>query len=426
MKSGADCAAEFRSKRMRFSVNSRRSMLMSRLSKIIRMLVRRVPRRPVPPASACKPSLVLHIGPHKTGTTAIQVFCERNRKHLAKAGFWYVKSGSASAQHMLLPACYLSDHHCIPKPLLGGCPDEIVATIAAEVPRGLTPVMSSEVFWELLCDQPEAFESAVAELSQYFNVHALITERPVRERLWSAIKFNARLGFACDSVVDFHGAQEVDRRAHERLEGIGCPVIRVPYEDADCISPFLQALSSPCISRQTVRPLQLNALIQRCRTDSAKLRENVAPSAPWFVAFTIEFSQLLLAANGPSRYDRRIATFLREAMEIGNQLDATQKLPDEQTVLNRVVEANSSLTRLLTPTEMRAWESVCNHPAVQRAAMRTGCANELRAVCQPRIRYRDAAGGHRALANCGRDRSQGRRGAASSRAHRDARLAVRR
>jgi N-acyl-L-homoserine lactone synthetase len=368
-------------------------MVMSRLSKLIRMLVRHVPRRPVPPASSCKSSLVLHIGPHKTGTTAIQVFCERNRQHLAKAGFWYVKSGSASAQHMLLPACYLSEHHCIPKPLLGGCPEEIVATIAAEVPRGLTPVMSSEVFWELLCDQPEAFESAVAELGRYFNVHTLIAERPVRERLWSEIKFNSRLGFACDSVADFHGALEVDRRARERLADIGYPVIRVPYEDADCISPFLRALSSPCISRQNVRPSQLDALIQRCHAGSATLRENVAPSAPWFVAFTIEFSQRSLAAKAPSLYDRRIATFLRKAMEIGNQLDATQRLPDEQTVLNRVVESNGSLSRLLTPTEMQAWESVCDHPAVQRAAMRTGCADELRAVCQRRIRnrYRDAA-----------------------------------
>jgi len=364
---------------------------MSRLSKIIRTLVRHVPRRPVPPASACRPSLVLHIGPHKTGTTAIQVFCERNRKHLAKAGFWYVKSGSASAQHMLLPACYLSDHHCIPEPLLGGCPEEIVATIAAEVPRGLTPLMSSEVFWELLCDQPEAFESSVAELGRYFNVHTLITERPVRERLWSAIKFNSRLGFACDSVVDFHGAPEVDRRARERLAGIGCPVMHVPYEDADCISPFLQVLSSQCISRQTVRPLQLNALIQRCHAGSATLRENVAPTVHWFVAFTIEFAQRLLAARGYSRYESRIATFLREAEAIGNQLDATQKLPDEQTVLKRVIEANGSLLRLLIPTEIQAWESVCNHPAVQRAAMRTGCGVELRAVCQPRIRRRDAA-----------------------------------
>jgi len=364
---------------------------MSRLSKIIRTLVRHVPRRPVPPSSACKPSLVLHIGPHKTGTTAIQVFCERNRRDLAKAGFWYVKSGSASAQHMLLPACYLSDHHCIPEPLLGGCPEEIVGTIAAEVPLGLTPVMSSEVFWEILCEQPEAFESAVAELGRYFNVHTLIVERPVRERLWSAIKFNARLGFARDSAADFHGALEVDRCARDRLAGIGCPVIRVPYEDADCISPFLQALSSPCISRQTVRPVQLNALIQRCHTDSAKLRENVAPSAPWFVAFTMEFSQRLLAANGASRYDRHMATFLREVMEIGNQLEATQRLPDEKTVLNRVVEANGSSPRLLTPTETRAWESVCNHPAVQLAAMRTACIADLRAVSQLTVQHRRAA-----------------------------------
>jgi len=325
---------------------------------------------------------LLHIGPHKTGTTAIQLFCERNRTQLAKAGFWYPKVGVVSGQHMILPGCYVSHHPHIPESLLGGCSEEIVDNLAAEVPRGLTPLMSSEVFWELLCNQPEAFESVLEVLGRRYDVHIIMVERPVVERVWSAIKFKSRLGFAFDPVTEFVALQGVCRDAQERLTKIDWSVIRIPYDDADCITPFLRSLSTQLVQRQTVQLRMLNALVERCRAASSKLRENVAPSEPWFVAMTFELSRRLHAVRESSgTYHSRIATFWQEAEAIGNHLDATQKLPDEQAVLKRVIEANGSLLRLLKPTEIQAWESVCNHPAVQRIAIGTGCADELRAAC---------------------------------------------
>ena len=148
-KRGARFPTEFRYKRVPCSVISRRCPRMSRLSKVVRTLGRLVSRRPLRTSPGSKTPLFLHVGPHKTGTTAIQLFCERNRNELAKAGFWYPKAGLASGQHMVLPGCYISHHPHIPESLLGGSPEKIVADIAAEVPRGLTPVMSSEVYWEL-------------------------------------------------------------------------------------------------------------------------------------------------------------------------------------------------------------------------------------------------------------------------------------
>jgi|688.fasta_scaffold02440_21 hypothetical protein len=365
---------------------------MSRLSHFIRTFAPRDHRQVPAPTSGRKTPLVLHIGPHKTGTTAIQAFCERNRKPLAKAGFWYPTAGIVTAQHLQLPACYLSHHHCIPEPLLGGCPEEIVADIAAEVPRGLTPLMSSEVYWELLTLQPAAFEAVVALLCRSYHVHVVMVERPVRDRLWSAVKFNARLGYACEPIVDFAGANEVDRRARQKLAAIGCPVIRVPYDHADCISPFLKALSSPLISRQTVRPRRLDALIQRCQTTASKLRKNGAPSESWFVAFTLEFARRLWTTRGSSsRCEERIASFLKEAMAIGDETEFVRRLPDEDVVLQRVVEAKGDMTSLLKPVEGEAWETICRHPALQRAAMRTNCIDELRAVTEPARQRRRAA-----------------------------------
>lgn len=364
---------------------------MSRLSSFIRGLVPRRRLRPPTPTSGCKPPLVLHIGPHKTGTTAIQQFCTRNRKQLAKAGFWYPQVGLASGQHMMLPGCYLSQHHCIPEPLLGGCPDEMVATIAADAPRGLTPLISSEVFWELLCVQPESFTAAVSLLDRYFQVQIVVVDRSVRDRLWSAVKFNARLGFACDVVADFKNALDADRDAWQRLMEMGRPVTCIPYEDADCIAPFLKALSSQFLSRKPNRLRKVESLIERCHAASSTQRVNAAPSEPWFVAFTMEFAQRLLAARGPRTSDRRITSFLHEAMVIGNELEGVRRLPDEDAIFRRVFESSGGQTSILNPAEVQAWESICKHPAVQLAAMRAGCIDELRAVTGPVRRGRLAA-----------------------------------
>jgi hypothetical protein len=365
---------------------------MSRLSTVIRTLGRLVPRRPLLTATGLKPPLFLHIGPHKTGTTAIQLFCERNRNELAKAGLWYPKTGLASGQHMVLPGCYISHHPHIPESLLGGSPEELVADIEAEVPRGLTPVMSSEVFWELLCNQPTAFASVLEVLGRRYDVHIVMVERPAVERIWSAIKFKSRLGFAFDPVAEFRVLQGVACRAQERLEQRDCSLIRVPYDDADCISPFLRSVSSHLAQRQLARRRILDALIQKCHAASSKLRENVSPSEPWFVAVTLEFSRRLMAAKESSgKCQSRIATFLRDVMALGNGLESMRLLPDEDAVFHRVVKASNTRSGFLTPVEVRVWEAICGHPIIQNLAMRTGCAGELMAVCQPRFRSRHAA-----------------------------------
>jgi len=365
---------------------------MSRLSKAIRTLGRLVPRRPLRTSPEFKTPLFLHVGPHKTGTTAIQLFCERNRNELAKAGFWYPKAGLASGQHMVLPGCYISHHPHIPESLLGGSPEKIVADIAAELPRGLTPVMSSEVYWELFCNQPDAFESVLEVLGRRYDVHIVVVERPVIERAWSAIKFKSRLGFAFDPVTEFVAVRGVFSVALDRLRKIDCPVIRVPYDDADCISPFLTSLSSHLAQRQAIQPRIINALIERCHGTSSKLRENVSPSEPWFVAVTLELSRRLLAAKEISgQYHSRIAAFLRDVMALGNGLESIRLLPDEDAVFHRVVKGSNTRGGLLTPAEVRVWEAIFGHPIIQNLAMRTGCAGELRSVTQPRVRYRDAA-----------------------------------
>lgn len=123
-----------------------------------------------------------------------------------------------------------------------------------------------------------------------------------------------------------------------------------------------------------------------------RLARCAGASEPWFVAVTLEFSRRLLMAGASSgKCHSRIAAFLRDVMSIGNRLESIRLLPDEDGVFQRVVGASNFFAGLLTPVEVRARESICGHPSIHRVAMRAGCAGELRAVCQPRIRYRDAA-----------------------------------
>jgi hypothetical protein len=106
----------------------------------------------------------------------------------------------------------------------------------------------------------------------------------------------------------------------------------------------------------------------------------------------LELSRRLLAAKeSSSHYHSRIAVFLRDAKAIGCRLESIRLLPAEETVLSRIVEASRSRAVLRTPMEVQAWESICGHPAVQQVALRTGCADELRAVRQPWGHYRRAA-----------------------------------
>ena len=328
-----------------------------------------------------KPTLLLHMGPHKTGSTAIQLFCERNREQLARAGFWYPQTGICWGQHLMLPATHYRHHPVIPKDMLGGDPQAIIDAMLDELPTGHAMLLSSEVFWELFVDFPDAFAAIQAMLSRSFRVHLMLVQRPDCERLWSGIKHVARIGVAIDAVAGLRDGQEACRQARARLATSGCPVIHVPYERNDCVSGFLESLAGHLTPRQGAQRLELEALVHTCRATSTDQRENVAPMGFWCAAFTLEFSRrLFLAIGGGTAYDGRIEAFLREVIDRGDAVGLIHRLPDEDVLLQRVMHTGGKSTGLLTPVETRAWESICEHPVVQFAARKAGCIDELNAV----------------------------------------------
>lgn len=93
--------------------------------------------------------VILHIGPYKTGTTAIQHALWRNRARLAAEGWLYPAAPEVHFAHHRLRYALVG----MVDPLIGDVPDldvemgAIGAEVAARAPRGL--VVSSETFFGL-------------------------------------------------------------------------------------------------------------------------------------------------------------------------------------------------------------------------------------------------------------------------------------
>ncbi|KIC44430.1 hypothetical protein RA28_16035 [Ruegeria sp. ANG-S4] len=134
-----------------------------------------------------KPKLFLHAGTHKTGTTAIQTFCTRNRKELAQRGLLYpkVKTGKQLDDRHLSLAHAFSD---APAKLTAPAAQTALADIARDAKRRGKPVLiSAEPIWRhtygiansLWDGARDAYISRLAEALTPFDVTlVLVFRRP--------------------------------------------------------------------------------------------------------------------------------------------------------------------------------------------------------------------------------------------------------
>jgi hypothetical protein len=94
--------------------------------------------------------LVLHVGTHKTGTKALQVFLDANRRQLAETGIHYPLAG----RHLLDGGLITPGHHQIAFDLASapGAPSASLEEVVAEIRlvQAATVVLSSEEFLPLI------------------------------------------------------------------------------------------------------------------------------------------------------------------------------------------------------------------------------------------------------------------------------------
>lgn len=328
-----------------------------------------------------RPSLWLHVGPHKTGSTAIQEFCSANRGALAAAGFCDPKAGTWFAQHAALPASLMAEHLFIPPSLLGGDPERVLDDIAREVPAGQATLLSSEVFWELLMFLPDAASRLFGLLRDRYCLQVLVVERPPEPRAWSGVKHAARAGMCVEPSSFFAQQLWLNLAADERLAATGCPVVRIPYPDDDVVPPFLRALrlGRVPLGRLGPRGVRLAMLAARRRRSMRGGRYvNAAPTDQHAAAFSLEFSRRLAGGVDPGAAAcPRIARFMAALLADPRMAGPWRRLPDERTLLARVVSAGGCPGSLLTADESQTWAEAAAQPWLQALAASHGCADRL-------------------------------------------------
>lgn len=342
------------------------------------------PGRPRFPGLAARPRLVLHVGPHKTGSTAIQEHCTAHRDALEAAGYWYPRAGTWLVQHAALPATLIRRHVFLPPSMLGGDPEAVLDEIAREVPRGFVTVLSSEVFWELLMFLPEPAARLLGLLDRRYRMTVLMFDRPEESRAWSSIKHMTRAGLAVDASVMFARDLRLNRAAADRLAAAGCRTARIPYTGQDVVEAFLQALPAHLgpVGRLLDGRARIARLVdERRRSRKDGKRENAAPTNPRAAAFAIEFSRRLAAKPAADADARaRIAQFMAHALTDARATGPWEALPDERTLRERTIAAKGRPGCLLTPAEAEAWEGARAQQWLAHLAERLGCLAHLEQV----------------------------------------------
>lgn len=350
------------------------------------MLTSACPRRR---ARRARPRLLLHVGPHKTGSTAIQDHCSANRDWLACAGLWYPRSGTWFSQHAAIPGSLMASHPFLPASFLAQPTEPLVDDLLRELPRGQVALLSSEVFWELLMFLPDEASRLFRMLSERFRMTVLVVDRRPEARAWSSVKHAARAGLAIDAARWFSDDIRTGNAAWLRLRGMGCDVASLTYPDGDVVRAFLSRLPlllEPADGAARCRRRIGRIVTERRERGGGSSRENAAPTHPRAAAFSLEFSRRLVGhLDGSAGACPSIARFMSDALVDPRNASSWDELPDERELVARIVSAEGRSGSLLTPSEQCAWEVAATQSWVAELAERNGCLHRLRQALSPGV-----------------------------------------
>jgi hypothetical protein len=142
--------------------------------------------------------LLLHVGLHKTGTSAAQQLLYSKSADLKDHGILYPDSGIYGIHHALIPGCLIPEHPFLDRVQRSRNLDDYIDSLQAEVSQcnpALT-IISSEVFGEILTDG-NACLRLIAKLSLSFaNTNILLTRRDLKTMSLSSLKHMQRELFA--------------------------------------------------------------------------------------------------------------------------------------------------------------------------------------------------------------------------------------
>ena len=190
-----------------------------------------------------RPTLILHAGTYKTGTTALQWFLWKNRDRLRAAGLYRPATGAGDG-----PASW--GHHALVQGLNRPGGAETWAALAAECAAAGTPraVISSELFCNIRAAQ--ALRPVVAAFAGW-EIRTVVYFRRQDRYLESLYNHHVKAAGECDGIEAFAEriAHRLDYRGFvqvlERAFGPGSTTVRV-YEpermQGDICADFLATL----------------------------------------------------------------------------------------------------------------------------------------------------------------------------------------
>jgi hypothetical protein len=326
-----------------------------------------------------KSTLVLHVGPHKTGSTAIQDYLYHSRAELAEAHFWYPPHALFGTQHALLPVSLLEGEH----PHIGreyrhsDC-QNLLKIILSDLPKKQVTILSTEVVWELLGGFPDKACILFQYLDELFDVHVFLVDRNQADRDWSGLKHISRDGFPVDVTDHLSESANSNETCLRWLEATGFPVERVTYDSKDTVVPFLEKLltmtrftGDPAIATDRVKKL----IEVRGKRPLQECRSNEAPELPQAASFTLEFAKRLSRVPENLRPPRSgIAEFLWRTLSDRRFPTLVEELPPEKQLRTRVFTSDVGSRILLSEEEQRCWERSLNEDWLREVAAATGCS----------------------------------------------------
>ncbi len=326
--------------------------------------------------------LVLHIGQHKTGTTAIQDYLATHPRPLAAAGVHYPKAGRVGSQHAALPAAFMSRHAHIPARFVDTDPTSVADQIAQDRRNGCVTVLSSEVWWELLTSAPDDYAAAVALLERDYDVTVVYMVRDPEEKAWSSLKHLARVGPPMDASAVLHRELATDQVTLDLLARHYPAAVRVAADPWDSVALFLSTLDSlPSASKNPKVRARLVKLAEGRRSQSAQ-RVNQALPHPAAVATTVASAQALWDARAfhtprPASLEKLFARLFADA----GHLPALTQLPPEAPVRAATFDHDTSTLRtFLTPRQCDALRSLWADPAVAEICRREEASDYRHAI----------------------------------------------
>ncbi len=330
-----------------------------------------------------KRRLVVHIGEHKTGTTSIQYFLHTEMAALARLGFYYPGTGLAAHQHAGWPAAHLGGHPFLRRDDPGFTPPQLLERLAIELPPDLTPVLSSEVYWELLDSRPELFDESIESLSESYDPAIIYFTRPGVGQEWSAVVHAARCGIAQEPSAELHARIRSRAVAHEKLARDYPNALRVEYGNEDSVVAFLLALKTyqrtwSLHPRDVVRRIRLGRTVDYLNNNAPK-RRNIAGYES--AAVSLEFSRALtkLPPAPPHRWKLYQEFFNSVQADLAADPDAPA-FPTSADLRERALARGGEYGSLLDVQELAAVIGYLSQPKVEAFAAEQECLDDLRAV----------------------------------------------